>query len=162
MSDRPTKQQAHERTYRMADGSLILGDYGYMAELDGWADDCDPCDVIEEEWVLVRSRTVRIGTNELCTKCGGDEYATMDDQGRETPDQCPRCSSTGAEPRDVDPLWTSTDDERALHIGRAVMASQPNSTAIHSFFTKVVSVDLTAVGWNNARAEFLAAGEVEG
>ena len=54
------------------------------------------------------------------------------------------------------------DDERALHIGRAVMASQPNSTAIHSFFTKVVSVDLTAVGWNNARAEFLAAGEVEG
>ena len=54
------------------------------------------------------------------------------------------------------------DDERALRIGRAVLASQPKSAAIHSFFTKVVSVDLAAVGWNNARAEFLAAGEVEG
>jgi len=30
-----------------------------------------------------------------CPTCGGDEYATMDDRGRETPDQCPLCSSVG-------------------------------------------------------------------
>ena len=118
-----------------------------------------------------------------CETCGSNEPDAPWIQN------CPDCDGTGREPvakvmvvpicvcgqngtlsvhhRSDGPCYhvdngMTADDERALHIGGAVMASQPKSAAIHSFFTKVVSVDLTAVGWNNARAEFLAAGEVEG
>ena len=49
----------------------------------------------------------------------------------------------------------SPDDERALRIGRAVMASHPRRAGSTGDIPY-------AWGYNSARVEFLAAGEVEG
>lgn len=51
-------------TYRMADGSLVCGEYSFVTETEYFTE-CEgpdePFDVIEERWELVTRRTVRYG-----------------------------------------------------------------------------------------------------
>jgi len=96
-----------ERTYRLADGELIYGQFGFVSDTD-YFDDGDACDVIEEEWMLVRSRTLRLGFSELCAQCHGEQEidCTPTDEYPEGKWPCNRCGGDGYEPRDDDPPWT--------------------------------------------------------
>jgi len=42
-------------TYRLADGSMIYGEYSYVDGLDGWWDDDEPVELVKEIWTLVSS-----------------------------------------------------------------------------------------------------------
>lgn len=45
-------------TYRLADGSLIWGEYAFVTETEFFEDLDYPVDVIKETWVLQDSETV--------------------------------------------------------------------------------------------------------
>ncbi|MGH9023889.1 MAG: hypothetical protein ACRDV9_12450 [Acidimicrobiia bacterium] len=66
------------KTYKRADGDLIMGDYAFMTEPDCFEnDDCgEYLEVVEETWSLVESRTLKYGrTDTWCEVC--DEEFTL-------------------------------------------------------------------------------------
>lgn len=91
-------------TYKMADGSDVWGEYGFVTELD-WFEDCDdPTEIAEEAWRLV---TRRKGTvypqTQLCDDCAGEGE---DDDGY----GCATCDGSGEHPNRGEVVWG--DDDR--------------------------------------------------
>jgi len=66
------------KTYKRADGEMICGEYGWVADLDyfddvygGWSGDY--LEVVEETWQLVETRTIKLGSlNRWCDVCDED------------------------------------------------------------------------------------------
>lgn len=66
------------KTYRHADGSLVMGEYSFMTEPDYWDNEADGeyVEVVEDTWQLVTSRTLKYGRTETwCQVC--DEEFTL-------------------------------------------------------------------------------------
>ena len=112
-----------ERTYRLADGDYIMGDYTFMCDLDGWTDDLyEPTEIIEEEWELVRSRMITVGPLATCPRCEGEgvnpenhEPSGPEDVGYHYID-CPADCLDGITLRDDDPPWTHTASTRPADV----------------------------------------------
>jgi hypothetical protein len=81
-------------TFKRADGELIAGDYGWVAEADGIADDETPVEVVEQRWTLAATRTFWI-LPELVGTC-------------EIEDQEPCEDDAVAYCRTVDGVWLAT------------------------------------------------------
>ena len=47
-------------TYRRADGELIAGEYGWVAELDWFEMDDEPTEYVEEVWKLESARFIMV------------------------------------------------------------------------------------------------------
>lgn len=47
-------------TYRMADGSLVAGEFGWVADPDYFDDVDEPVEVIRETWSLVETEVIRL------------------------------------------------------------------------------------------------------
>lgn len=66
------------KTYRQADGDLIMGEYSFMTEPDYWDnnDNDEYIEVVEETWQLLETRTLKYGrTDTWCQLC--DEEFTL-------------------------------------------------------------------------------------
>lgn len=53
-------------TYKMADGSSVAGEFGWVSSLDYFDEDDEPSDVVEEVWSLVSRRTITVGPKCHC------------------------------------------------------------------------------------------------
>ena len=60
-------------TYRRADGELIGGEYGWVADTDFFDDEEDYLEVVEEVWTLASTRTLKFGPlSRWCDTCDED------------------------------------------------------------------------------------------
>ena len=91
-------------TYRRADGGLIGGEYKFVEDIE-YDIECineevgnEPLDVVEERWVRLSARTLRIYPNRmLCLVCDGEGEVAPVDEPTELA-ECRRCGGTGEEP----------------------------------------------------------------
>ncbi len=72
MASTLTEQQTTMTTYKRADGDLICGEFGWVADIEYFDDDDEPTELVEEVWVRqsVRTFTKRPSNYEQCPLCG--------------------------------------------------------------------------------------------
>lgn len=85
-------------TYRMADGSLVWGEYAFVHDPE-FFEDGDLVEVVVETWERVGRRVEMHGPSPLCESCEGDGYVLppADEAGIDPPveEQCPACGGSG-------------------------------------------------------------------
>lgn len=87
------RKRSQEVRYRMADGSLVAGEFAYVGELEFFDDDWEPTDLIRETIEVVDSERVTYrprACTMLCSQCGGDEELHGE--------TCTHCHGMGTEP----------------------------------------------------------------
>lgn len=57
-------------TYKRADGELIGGEFGWVADPEYFEDDDEPTQIVEEVWALQSTRTVWAPDRGYCIECG--------------------------------------------------------------------------------------------
>ena len=67
-------------TYRRADGELIGGEFGWVADFEyiEEPDDVAPTEYIREDWILAGRKTVWVPDHVLCPECGDAEVPLPD------------------------------------------------------------------------------------
>lgn len=69
-------------TYKIADGSLVWGEYEWVGELQFFEEVDEPVTLLKETWVCVSREQIVVGPKPGCPNCGGEMPVEDDDAAR--------------------------------------------------------------------------------
>jgi hypothetical protein len=78
-------------TYKMADGSLIGGEFSWTTDLEFFDEGDDPSEVVREWWRLVRRERLRINPAGYVKPCEACDTEGIDAEGKD----CGPCAGDG-------------------------------------------------------------------